>query len=432
MQVSESSHGLWELTAAPPPVTDRLTGPVDTNVVVIGAGFAGLSTALHLATAGARVVVLEALDIGFGASGRNAGMVNAGLWVLPEDVIAMLGADHGERLLSLMGGSADLVFSLIREHGILCEAVTSGTIHCAVGSGGVKHLEVRARQWQARGAAIRLFDRRGAAEITGTDAYDGALLDERCGTIQPLAYTRGLAQAAIAKGARIFTRSSARNAVRSDSRWTVEAADGHVRGDWIVVATDTYTTDAWTEILGGLVRVPYFQVATAALPDALRREILPGGQGAFDTKKALSSFRLDASGRFIFGSIGALRYGGTSIHKAWARRSIDALFPALANSPICEAWFGWTGMSRDGLPRLHLRAPNVLSVSGYSGRGIGPGTVFGKALASYILRGDAKDLPVPITSPQSILAPRLRSMVYEAGIAGLHAVTRRRSRTSHR
>ncbi len=211
------SHGLWEKTAPAAPPTTALRGDHRSDVVVVGGGYTGLSTALHLAEAGAGVVLLEAAEIGFGGAGRNVGLVNAGMWVQPDVLVQTMGKDRGEALLDLLGGAPRLVFDLIEKHEIACEAVHRGTLHCAVGPAGLKELQEREAQWRRRGAAVELLDAAETARKTGTTAFAASLLDRRAGTIQPLAYARGLAHAAIAAGA---SPSAARSGTCSAGRVT--------------------------------------------------------------------------------------------------------------------------------------------------------------------------------------------------------------------
>lgn len=153
------SHGLWEKTAPPAPQTETLSGDARAQVAIVGGGYTGLSAALFLAEAGTDVVLLEAEEIGFGGSGRNVGLVNAGMWVMPDDLPGILGETYGERLLDLLGDAPRVVFDLAMQHGMACEAMPVGTLHCAVGESGLAQLGERARQWQARGAPVRLLDR---------------------------------------------------------------------------------------------------------------------------------------------------------------------------------------------------------------------------------------------------------------------------------
>ena len=135
------SHGLWELTAPPAPETAGLLGSIEVDTAIVGGGYTGLSAALHLAEAGANVALLEAVEIGFGGAGRNVGLVNAGMWVMPDVLPDLLGGDYGERLLGLLGDAPKLVFDLIERHRIECEVERAGTLHCAVGPKGLKELE---------------------------------------------------------------------------------------------------------------------------------------------------------------------------------------------------------------------------------------------------------------------------------------------------
>jgi glycine/D-amino acid oxidase-like deaminating enzyme len=420
------SHGLWEQTAPPAPATARLTGDLTARAAIVGGGYAGVSAALHLAERGIDAVLVEAAEIGYGGAGRNVGLVNAGMWVMPETLLEGLGPVHGGRLLELLGNAPDLVFSLIEKHGIACEPVRAGTLHCGVGASGLAELKQRAAQWQARGAPVRLLDAAEAAAKIGSDAYSGALLDLRAGTIQPLAYVRGLAQAAIAAGARIFTGSPALSVHRDGSRWRIESGAGSITADWVVAATDAYTHGLWPEIRTEQVHLPYFNFATAPLSDNLRRSILPERQGAWDTRDVLSSFRFDAAGRLIFGSVGALRGTGTAIHHAWARRAIRTIFPQVGDVGFEAEWYGQIGMTADNLPRFHELAPKIIGFSGYNGRGIAPGTVFGREIARYIAGNIARDeLPLPVTPPAPVPFRAAREAFYEAGAQIVHLAANR-------
>ncbi len=421
MKDDPRSHGLWEKSAPPPPVTPVLSADIAADVVVIGGGFTGLSAALHLAEGGAAVVLLEGIEIGFGGSGRNAGLVNAGMWVMPDAVPDALGATHGARLLDLLGTAPAVVFDLVARHDIACEVERSGTLHCAVGPKGLAEVTERARQWQAHGAPVELLDAAETARLIGTSAYAGSLLDHRAGTIQPLAYARGLARIALAAGAKIFTGSPVTAAEDEGTTWRVRVAGGSVRAPAIVVATNAYTEALWPELRDELVHLPYFNLATAPLGDNLRHSILPGRQGVWDTRDVLSSFRFDAAGRLIFGSVGALRGSGRAIHKDWGRRALGGLFPQLAGIAFEHEWYGMIGMTENSLPRFHRLARNVVAFGGYNGRGIAPGTVFGRVLADLLLgRISDEDLPLPVTSPASVAFRGAKEAYYDWGSQVAH------------
>jgi sarcosine oxidase len=424
MQNDPLSHGLWEMTAPPAPPASPLQGEVKADVAIVGCGYTGLSAALHLAEAGAKVVALEAAEIGFGGAGRNVGLVNAGMWLEPDEVAKRLGAGYGERLLALLGAGPSEVYALVEKHGIDCELVRNGTLHCAVGRSGLAEIEERAKQWGARGAPVKVLSRAETARRIGAGVYEGSLLDLRAGTIQPLAYARGLARAALAAGAAIHTQSPARSAERAGKVWRIEAGGGTVAADWVVVATDAYAEGAqWAQGKREQILVPYFNFATRPLAPDLAASILPGREGCWDTRLILNSFRFDKAGRLLFGSIGALRLAGLGVHGAWASRALRKTFPQIGQVEFEAQWYGMMGMTANALPRFHRLGPNVVTFCGYNGRGIGTGTVFGRLLADHILgRLSEQDLPLPVTEPDAPALPAARQAYYEAGAQVAHAV----------
>ncbi|UXS02432.1 NAD(P)/FAD-dependent oxidoreductase [Agrobacterium tumefaciens] len=415
------SHGLWEKTAPQPPATSSLMDTVHADVVIVGGGFTGQSAALHLAERGVNVVLLEAKQIGFGGAGRNVGLINGGMWVMPQELPGVLGPVYGERLLNLLGDAPLTVRNLIEKHDIACEMEKNGTLHCAVGEKGLAEIKARCEQWAARGAPVRVLDADETAKRIGSPAYSGALLDTRAGTLQPLAYVRGLAKAAAKAGARIFTESPVIATERDGNRWVVKTPQGAVSSDWIIVATEAYSTGPWKIVREEQVYLPYFNLATRPLSDNLQKSVLPNREGCWDTKEILSSFRMDKAGRLVFGSVGALRRTGTAIHRSWARRSLKRLFPQLADIEFECEWYGQIGMTDNALPRFHKFADKVVGFSGYNGRGIAPGTIFGRTIAHHVL-GDLSedDLPLPVTDPQAQPFRALKESYYEAGAQLAH------------
>ena len=289
---------------------------------MVGCGYTGLSTALHLAEAGAKVVALEAVEIGFGGAGRNVGLVNAGMWLAPDEIVARLGAGlwrAAARPARRRPGGSLRAWS----RSTASTANSCATARCIARSGGpaLAKIEERARQWGARGAPVEAFS--AAAETArriGVDIYAGSLLDLRAGTIQPLAYARGLARAAIAAGAAIHTRSPVRSAERTGKVWRLATGGGTVAADWVVVATDAYAQGApWPQGKREQIRVPYFNFATRPLAPELRPRSCPAARAAGTRGSIMNSFRFDRAGRLLFGSIGALRLAGLEVHRAWAR-----------------------------------------------------------------------------------------------------------------
>lgn len=426
MKGDPRSHGLWEQSAPIAPVTARLEESICVDVAVIGAGFTGLSAALHLRELSVDVAVLEAEAVGFGGSGRNVGLVNAGLWLRPSDVIERLGVQFGTRLIRQLAEAPALVFDLIARFGIECEAVRNGTLHCAVGEAGHREIAERTRQWQALGAPVELLEASATASKIGSASYRASLLDRRAGTIQPLALARGLASAALRKGARIFSGSAVRHVSDERGKWRLRTGSGTVCADWILVATNAYSSAVWKALREEMVALPYFNVATRPLSMRERSGILPERQGIWDTRRILSSLRSDAAGRLIFGSVGALRGSGTEVHRDWARRALGRLFPALRGIEFEHEWYGRIGLTADAIPRLHQLARNTFSISGYNGRGIAPGISFGRDLARLAAGKVAvEDLALPVSDLRGAPAQRLRESAYELGSQIAHFVAAR-------
>jgi glycine/D-amino acid oxidase-like deaminating enzyme len=419
---------LWHATAPAAPKTAPLTGDLTSDVAVIGGGFTGLSAALHLAEMGVKAVVIEARMIGYGGSGRNVGLVNAGMWVKPEDLIATLGADAGNRLLNELGDGPSLVYDLVEKHGMECEAVRNGTLHMAVGAEGMKELREREAQWKSRGAPVHVLSAERAHALSGADGFAGALLDRRAGTIQPLAYARGLARAALAAGAEIFTDTPLLAAERKGDHWRLKAGQGTVTARHVIVATNAYgaLVDGvpWKAQTQELTILPFFQIATNPLPDEIAGRILPERQGAWDTGLVMTSFRMDQQNRLIFGSIGRLDAMAAGTHRAFAARAVRKLFPYIGDFRFEYWWDGRIGMTTNNLPVMHVLAPNVVSVSGYNGRGIAPGTVFGRALARYVA-GDTSAIPLAETPITPDPWRNLKSALYHAGAQAKHFIDRR-------
>lgn len=418
------SHGLWARSATPPATAGPLSGDTDADVLVIGAGFTGLAAALRLAERGASVVVLEARDIGYGASGRNVGLVNAGLWLSPREIVNRLGHDHGERLMTLLGDAPTRVFELVERHGMACEAMRRGTLHCAHSPAGFEELAHRATDWQARSAPVALLEKHKAAGKIGSDFFHGALEDPRAGTLQPLGYVRGLARAAAEAGARLHTRSPVRGISSDGGGWRAETGAGGVKADQVIIATNAYT-ESVMPIAKCIVPFSFFQLATPPLPPEISRGILPDGHGAWDTAKILTSLRLDTAGRLIVGSIGRLDRRHRGVHAAWMRRKLHRMFPQLVPVSFEHGWHGTIATTGDHLPRVARPQPGVIAAWGYNGRGIGTGTVFGAALADYVMDGDTDALPLPLTpmAPEPIRA--LRALGIELGVKAYHFVSNR-------
>ncbi|HXV22635.1 MAG TPA: FAD-binding oxidoreductase [Alphaproteobacteria bacterium] len=393
-------RSLWAATAKEPaPVVPALRGDAKADVAIIGGGFTGLSTALHLAEVGVDTLLLEAEEPGFGASGRNGGQVIPGLKYDPDELVTLFGSERGERINEISGGAADFVFGLIKHHGIACSPVRKGWIQGVHARSKLDIVKRRVEQWGRRGAPVRFLDEAEIARMTGTDRYFGGWLDERGGMIQPLSYARGLARAALAAGARIHGRSPALKLIQEQKGWRIQTPDGAVTAERVIIATNGYTDDLWPGLKRSLVPVNSFQVATQPLSDNLRATVLPGGQPLSDTRRLLLYFRLDPDGRLLMGGRGA-PYGEARIDRyERLRRAAGRLFPQLNNGLDWEFfWSGKVALTADHLPHIHKPAPGLTAALGYNGRGVALASRMGKLLADHILGAPAEALGLPVTS----------------------------------
>lgn len=416
----ELSHSLWHDTCREEVVTSALSEDVTVDLAIVGGGVTGCSAALQAAQDGASVCLIEANEIGHGGSGRNVGLVNAGLWLPPEEIIKKIGKAAGERLSSVLAQGPDVVFDLIDRFGIACEPVRQGTLHCGHAPRGMKDLANRYAQLRAIGAPVELLGRDEAVARTGTAQVHGALFDRRAGTIQPLSYVRGLARTAIDSGAKLFENTPGKSISQSAEGWQIKTPDGFIRAKALILATNAYHQNVQGQKSQAIILVHYFQAATEPLSTKLRKTILPGLEGCWDSALVMSSWRLDQAGRMIIGGMGDLGHAGTATHIAWLNRKLAKMFPALAGQPLRQTWFGRIAMTADHLPRILQLGETGLITFGYSGRGIGPGTVFGQRMAKALLSGAFSDLPVEPINKHTLPFAGLRQTYYETGATLTH------------
>jgi glycine/D-amino acid oxidase-like deaminating enzyme len=417
-----SLQSLWSVTAPAGPACTALTQARRTEALVIGAGYTGLSAALHLAEAGKDVVVLEAADIGARASGVNGGQVIPGVKHDPDALEAMLGPYAGGRMVETAATGPDLVFDLIARHAIQCEAQRAGWIQPATSESALEQLARRAEQWWRRGAAVELLARREVLQLTGSALYCGGLLDRRGGTLQPLAYVRGLAHALLRAGGHIFINTPALRLARMAGAWSVETAGGSVSAPLVIIATNAYTDALNEQLRRTIVPVPSFQVATAPIPAALRSTILPEGQAASDTWHLLRYFRLDASGRLVLGTRGTFAPAPAARHVLHHYRAVHEIYPQLQGIPFEYHWGGFVAMTRDHLPHLHELARGLLAGLGYNGRGVAMATVMGRLLARRALGASVGELGFPLSAVSPMPLHALSGLGARAAIQYLRLV----------
>jgi glycine/D-amino acid oxidase-like deaminating enzyme len=327
------------------------------------------------------------------------------------------GPDYGERLVAETGRAPDLVFDLIKRHSISCDANRSGLIFAAHAPSALDRLKRRSEFWGRRGESLPILDADETARLVGGGSYPGSLLEPRGGTINPLAYTRGLARAAVLAGATIHGRSRAVRLSRSGRGWFVDTANGRVHADTVVIATNAYTDDLWAGLGRSLVSVRAYQLTSTPLSQNLRHSILPEGHALTDTRRMTSGVRMLPNGRLHVTADGP-RFGPPAPPDVRAAdRRIAELFPQIGKVRWEYAWSGWLAMTRDEYPRLHELAPGVFAALGYSGRGLALATVLGRELARHLAGAGQDSLVLPLTKPSVVGLPFVNHVAVKAVVA---------------
>lgn len=364
------------------------------DVAIVGAGYTGLSCALALAEAGAKAVVLEAAEIGHGASGRNNGQVIPTLSrIEPED----FAQKTSERFLQLVCDSATRTFDLIRRHAMDCGAVQAGWVQPAHSPGRVKLAERRAAAWAKRGAPVEVLDRAGVERVTGSRYWHGGWVNRSGGRINALAYARELARAAIAAGAVVHTQSPAVRIWREGSTWRVATPRGAILAERVVIATHACSGELWPGLAQSVFPVRSYQMATAPQPEAVRRSVLPFDHACSDTQGDLHFFRWDDHGRLVTGGGLAIPFGYDARLRSRIAARVAKVFPQIVAPTFDYLWHGHVGVTLDKIPHLHELAPGVLAWVGCNGRGIALATVLGAELARACRGTPLAELGLPFT-----------------------------------
>lgn len=391
---------LYDETAPPFAEGAALQGAQRTDIAIVGAGITGLSAALHLAQLGRDVTVLDARSIGWGASGRNGGQVNPGLKPDPDEVVRRFGAEAGERLVQAAWSAPELVFELVRRHAICCEAVQGGTLRAAVAERDVPGLTSLAGQCARRGMDVALLDADATAAVTGTGLYRVALLDRRGGQLNPLAYARGLAGAAHARGARLHPDSPAVRLSRDGGGWHIDTPGGRLAAGPVVLAGNGYTDGIWPRLARSIVPAYSAIIASGVLEPEQRSRILAGHQVLYELGQVTTYTRVDQAGRLLIGGRSRSRdLDGPEALGFLARHALR-LWPFLEGTRWTHGWNGQLAMTGDHYPHLHEPAAGVIAGLGYNGRGVAMATLLGRELARRASGVPAQELllpPVPIT-----------------------------------
>lgn len=366
------------LTTHPP-----LAGPMTADVCVVGAGYTGLSAALHLAERGYSVVVLEARRVGWGASGRNGGQLGTGQRRDEGELEARFGRDAARQLFQLALAGRDLVTELVGRHSIDCD-LTPGQIVCAARPGDLPNLAHRAAKL-ARDYGYphqRVLTRPEMRALVDSPAYHGGVLDPGAAHLHPLNYALGLARACVAAGVRVHEHT--RVTGYSGTRPIVVGTDqGEVRARNLVLGCNGYLDALEPRMAARIMPINNFLLATAPLGPAGDR-LIADPACVHDTLFVVNYFRLSPDGRLIFGGGENYSRRFPADLKEFVRRQMLRIFPQLAPVPVDYAWGGTLAITMNRLPHLGRLAPDVYFAQGYSGHGISTATLAGQLLAEAI------------------------------------------------
>lgn len=271
-----------------------------------------------------------------------------------------------------------------------------------------------------RDPALRFLSREEAAHVVGAPIYCGAVLDPRCGHVNPMALTRGLARATVAAGACLVTSQRVSNLSARAGQWQLATASGEVSADHIILATNAYADDLHPSLRRTLVVVNSFQIATEPFSSGP----LPGGHIASDTRRLVFYYRRDVAGRFILGGRGTIEGTDRLENYRFLKDWLATSFPEANRVPLSHFWAGRVAITTDHIPHVHEPAPGLSVVTGYNGKGMAMAPAMGTRLARRILKDDADELCLPVRPIVPIPLWRLRNLGVTAHVTLYRALDR--------
>ena len=404
------NDSLWSNTATKAPEYRRINSAVHYDVVVIGAGFTGLSAALALVKQGVSVAIVDMHEPGWGASGRNGGQVIPGLKWDPEELIKKLGAEAGHKVFEFAKTSSDKTFQIIEENNLDCGLTKTGWLQPIHNEAAVKDSRNRAKQWCDRGIEVKQLSQAETAHMVGSDYYQGALLFPNGGSLQPLSYARELARVIIEKGGHVYKDAQVTKLEKRGDQWQVMTQNGQLSATKVLVATNGYSGDLIKGLNKSIVDLTSFIVASKPLPAEVRDTIFPGGQACADTRRILTYMRLDQEGRLLLGGRGSYSDPISESSFKDVESKLLTIFPQLKGIEWEYRWFGRFAVTTDFIPHIHEPEPGLVCMLGYSGRGVAMASSMGEPLAQYLVTGDSSCLPLAITPLKPIPFYRMRRL----------------------
>ena len=378
-------RSLYEDTVGERPQYPRLDGSAEADVLVIGGGFTGLSAAVHLARAGARVVLLEASRFGDGASGRNGGQMGTGHRLWPAELEPQVGFERAKALFDLAEEA--------KAHLLEFASAENIDIDYRPSQLSVAHKRRYVADYRAQGDALRtrynyphvaFMDAAETAERLGSRAYFGGLRDTGTGHIHPLKLLVGTARAAAASGAVLHEHTPVRGLVRRNSRIVADTPFGTVSAPRALLATNAHGTGLSEAAAAHILPIRSFIAATEPLAEPGR--VLPGGEAVDDSRFVVRYFRKSVDNRLLFG--GREAYGsasGAGAIAAQIRRQIADVYPHLADVPITHAWGGSVGVTMTRMPFVATPEAGLTVIGGFSGHGVMLSNFTGRLYAERLL-----------------------------------------------
>ena len=373
--------------AATVPETERrraLAGRETADVCVVGAGFTGISAALHLAERGYSVVVLEAERVGWGASGRNGGQVGSGMRQSMRSLERSCGPERAAELWALCEEAKAIIAERIGRHRIECDW-RPGNLLASTRERYMGWIESEAefchRRFGYRG--YRMLSRAEMRDEVASDGYVGGRMDEGGGHLHPLRFVLGMATAAARAGARIFEGSRVER-IRWGEPTEVSTADGVVEAAWVVLAGNAYLGRLEPRIESRIMPIVNHVLATEPLGEVRARSLIRSGACVHSTRFVVDYFRCSADHRLLFG--GGETYSDRPLDdpKAFVRGYMLRVFPQLGDVRVDYAWSGRLGITMNRLPHVGRLAPNGFFAQGFSGHGVALTQIAGKLVAEAV------------------------------------------------
>ncbi|RDE19142.1 FAD-binding oxidoreductase [Motiliproteus coralliicola] len=384
MSLTGYETSYYTASANPATAYPMLNEAVDADICVIGAGFTGLSAALHLAERGYKVVVLEAQRVGWGASGRNGGQVGVGQRQGQQELEKMLGNEHARALWDLAEESVALVKQLIEDHQIQCD-LKPGILHTAHKPGYVAEMreEVEHLQRHYNYDAVEFVEQDELRQMLDTDYYYGGQRFHNAAHLHPLNYALGLADAATKAGATIYEHSAVLE-TDEDGSTLLKTAKGSVRAKQVVLACNGYLEKLEPRVAGKIMPINNFIIATEPLDESLARKLIRDDVAVADSKFVINYYRLSADNRLLFGGGENYRRSFPSDIKGFVRRYMLDVYPQLEDVNIDYDWGGTLAVTMNRMPHFGRVGDNTYVAQGYSGHGVAMATLGGKLLAEAL------------------------------------------------